>query len=1369
MIFPSSAGGTGTIGRELDAVQDALVEAYMDAILGSMSSEDMLAQLNTLPGAEILMSAVGSLKCNIPPLIDPPLGDWFKGLELDFCRGTKGLARPKLNFEFSFPDFWKTIMAALKETLIHLFTTALLKIFAWLIEMILNLACKLIGMAGAALTGDFRDAYRASFCGSEVTDEELDVAAASLFEALGGCDAGSLQTTATGFITDLSLILTSQELIDLFNGEATDHTLAAIVEIGSMLYPDTFGACEGFSSKDGVEAVFLAAGSVVPPEYRVPPTTVDEGRPIHSSLCDPEAIAERDAIRCSIHSENRKMTPEQCEELMDQLRNRNKQSIADLANLAQNGLPPLPPLLSPDPCSPGLFPTVDPIMSSAASESTKGILDSLSNSHRQDLVNNQLNSFTWGSGGIINMIMSSKRGDGFSRHLDKIQDSDHENKFPDKIATHMVDAMTHESFIIYNTNNTRTTLTQGIDSPIWGADYPREFVSDEFHFDEFITKMGHQSTALSEYAENPDNIVPDSPPYQVEQKQADITLKFNDYYRPDGDKLDFEMEYSDFEIVDNRSVMNDYYRIKIINKPIIEGFDVIETASGFRGEGRTESGVKELVDIVATSGSLDLDIDEYLDGRKSPRHSLYAKFIMEKMKQMCPHASGQVDDNSENIFDAYYEHCDTVKNKYFKLISQRIVDDSNDAFSHGFPTSYQYDEGEDDFVTTELGNPGVIKLDQTYINPKTGESQPITPEDYGGTAENPAYYVPTPVYGGWTRIMEAFAPGDTACEPNGRAAVNFSELSEYYDNLFNTLVDDERLFQNPKCAIEAPWDKILDRPSTCGVEMMLKSIIRIHAAECMITGMPSFLLFDASSSTLFDDSILDFIVDKIEAGLLEHEPWFGMQNEYYFTFMSQAVHTFGRMKSRGDIKEEDLTSPELEAIEALNEFQSKWETEVAPKLAAKAYPGMQAAGIMTAVGSIWGAEATGAASILASFTVLKKLKETKENYWLNYVANADNLRHSRVLLRRLVRDELKVVAAAASKDLEPKFDGMHNLFLNNSDFMIGALSVSGPNHVATLSDDGTKLVHNSLLSSQVGVDSAEIPYMLEKYIKITNYEEGDDSQHETYASLTRDEKELINREREEFKHLNGVVNLNDWADYLSREDVKEICGEDREVKDLWAAWEFGVRVVQVTGKHAASSSIGWVPSDVQLTHQLKHKAFNVTLNDSSQATLIPVASTEKESPGNTEGTPIADLAPLNNIYDAEIDCLIADLVKTPEYEMVFDYCISLSRILSILTIYVMYSFTASIGSSDDWPDFPGGRKFWLSGNARFYGWDKRNHFRRSKRMARDFFLTYYNATDLGWKPPKAERPKWGGISWSLFWWLRSLERKSVFDADGNPC
>jgi hypothetical protein len=309
--------------------------------------------------------------------------------------------------------------------------------------------------------------------------------------------------------------------------------------------------------------------------------------------------------------------------------------------------------------------------------------------------------------------------------------------------------------------------------------------------------------------------------------------------------------------------------------------------------------------------------------------------------------------------------------------------------------------------------------------------------------------------------------------------------------------------------------------------------------------------------------------------------------------------------------------------------------------------------------------------------------------------------------------------------------------------------------------------------------------MLEKYIKITNYEDSQDnldfsstfgavndptSRHATYDSLTDDEKALINREGEEFKHLKGVVNLSDWADYLSSSDVKAICGANREVKDLWGAWEFGVRVVQVTPKLPNSTSPGWVPSSVALAQQLEHKAFNVTLSDESQATLIPVASTEKESPNNTEGTPIADLAPLNNIYDAEIDCLIADLVKTPEYEMVFDYCISLSRILSILTIYVMYSFTASIGSEEDWPEYPGGRKFWLSfGNARFYGWDKRNHFRRSKRMARDFFLTYYNATDLDWKPPKPERPKWGGISWSLFWWLRALERKSVFDADGNPC
>ena len=140
--------------------------------------------------------------------------------------------------------------------------------------------------------------------------------------------------------------------------------------------------------------------------------------------------------------------------------------------------------------------------------------------------------------------------------------------------------------------------------------------------------------------------------------------------------------------------------------------------------------------------------------------------------------------------------------------------------------------------------------------------------------------------------------------------------------------------------------------------------------------------------------------------------------------------------------------------------------------------------------------------------------------------------------------------------------------------------------------------------------------------------------------------------------------------------------------------------------------------------------------------------------------------------------------------MIFGYSIPLQRILSLLTIYVMKTFLPSIGSALDWPEeyefkrtntdgdvyetekrkgVPGGKDPWI-GRSRFYNWDKGDLFVRSKKLGRAMYIGYYKATDLDWTPPK---PKLSfglpTISWSLFWWLRKLERHDVFDGDGNPC
>jgi hypothetical protein len=520
----------------------------------------------------------------------------------------------------------------------------------------------------------------------------------------------------------------------------------------------------------------------------------------------------------------------------------------------------------------------------------------------------------------------------------------------------------------------------------------------------------------------------------------------------------------------------------------------------------------------------------------------------------------------------------------------------------------------------------------------------------------------------------------------------------------------------------------------------------------------------------------------------------GLPNFYYFSFMEQAVQTYDRMLKRGEIVP---TAAEQEALDALLVSQEKWIKDAKPELIKNSYPNLAAGGFMASIASPFGPDATFGAALIRGLIDQALIKDLKEKYWISYVGDSKNLEHTRVLLRRLIKDELDVLATSVSEDIESVFPDIHNAFLANENMIFGSLTSGGPMDVASTSSPGaTTLKHAGLADnsnyqridgSPLG-DGGDISFMLEKYIKVTDY----DSSSEMDASgLTTEEIDIIKRSGSTQNHLQGIINLNDWEDYLA-ENSSLFVG--KKVKDLWKSWEMGLRITQVNAEYQPKlTGLGPFsePDGVSAEDRLNNKAFTVE-TDVYQALLIPLVSTEKESDTIENNNIETITGTLSDIYSAEFTCLLSDLTKEPRYELIFDYCIPMRRMLSILTIYVMKTLPDSIGSAEDWEgsyhkfvftpipvpiekDFtPGGENplwtMWF--NSGFYHWDKKTLMRRSKKSAKSLWKGYYNATDLDYSPEEDTEKRGGfeGISWSLFWWLRKVQiYDPPWDKDGNVC
>ena len=142
------------------------------------------------------------------------------------------------------------------------------------------------------------------------------------------------------------------------------------------------------------------------------------------------------------------------------------------------------------------------------------------------------------------------------------------------------------------------------------------------------------------------------------------------------------------------------------------------------------------------------------------------------------------------------------------------------------------------------------------------------------------------------------------------------------------------------------------------------------------------------------------------------------------------------------------------------------------------------------------------------------------------------------------------------------------------------------------------------------------------------------------------------------------------------------------------------------------------PEQVKQTKSLK---FGPDTDTGTRRYVVPIASVEIPIGGNLDLT--SDLV---DQYD--INCMISELINTPEYKTLFNYCLPLQSLLSLVTIYTIETFLLSIGS-----EWGGGAK-----GSQFKRWDKEGDFKKTKRNLRKLFEAFYHARDANYQDEERE-------------------------------
>jgi len=705
---------------------------------------------------------------------------------------------------------------------------------------------------------------------------------------------------------------------------------------------------------------------------------------------------------------------------------------------------------------------------------------------------------------------------------------------------------------------------------------------------------------------------------------------------------------------------------------------------------------------------------------------------------------------------------------------------------------YDYEESEKVLGRSKTNNPRVHFLD---------------PEKHGGTYLKPQIYIAEAEHKGWLQFSRIVVPNPTGCDPKNSNFMMLDNIIKQINKNKQKIQNHELLSYSPECTIELPFDKIANSDTLATIEGIVRATIRVHLSDFLIRSFPIFSNVHLDVNRNFDNTMLNYISEKVYKDLKNETAIFASTYEgytYALLFLEQVTQIVHRKVRAAQMESNEEIEEILEICSALQEQYTK--DAVTPKDLEYINEPIERRALLEAVGgNAYGQRlqeiarqiesgiaiiGSGGPDILGSFQTLLfdlfglSIERAKFAQKINAIHTVQP--EIKKLLKYVIKEELAIYTKKMREEIEPRpyiYD-IRKFFIGGSHMLLGKQIEAGvyDNEVPIGGGVGNfpygdvnhcakrNMVH-SLNGSEISDERYEDlkkrgGFFLEKYVVV-------------------DPKETA-RLQSSFP-IKGMQNIQEFKVFLNQNSSNiqaqgnisdyfgnAVLSENGEEYEGSIGIKYGVRLCYLPPE---GTELEITENEISKANRSFVQGLASFQTDSGQKTLpsskysFPVASFEQD----ILDVKMIDLINSDDNLDQDLKCYIDELVKTKNFKHLVDNVLQIKKIPSIYMIYSYNNFLASLGDTteraagdDENPISPSN-----------FG----KVFNDSKSEARKLFVSFYKNNDRD--PPNeednnedivkhAQRKILDGLKFlPTFEFSIDIQRRLVtdspFDKDGNEC